>query len=143
MPTDIFPAQFEFLDAIREFAADVARQAGMDEKDVYNIQMAIDEASSNIIEHAYDGVTDGEIEVTLDFSPTLFTIVLRDTGKRFDSDEIAEPDLAANLEDRAVGGLGIFFMRKLMDEVRFDWQPEHGNMLTMVKYLAGDKKKES
>ena len=55
MPTKIFPAQFEYLDPIRDFAAEAARQACMDEKDVYNVQLATDEAASNIIEHAYGG----------------------------------------------------------------------------------------
>ncbi len=46
---------------------------------------------------------------------------------------MAEPDVEAALEDRPIGGLGLFFMRKLMDDVRFHWSPEQGNILTMVK----------
>ena len=140
MPTKIFPAQFEYLDAIREFAAAAARQAGLDDKDLYNFQLAVDEAASNIIEHAYEGIPDGQVEISLDVTSTAITIVMRDSGKRFDPDQTSVPDLDAALEDRMVGGLGLFFMRKLMDEVRFEWLPGQGNLLTMVKVLPQELK---
>ena len=140
MPIQIFPAQFEFLDAIREFAAVAARQALMDDKEVYNIQLAVDEAASNIIEHAYDGISDGQIEISLEVKPDGILIVMHDNGKQFNPDETEEPVLDAALEDRAIGGLGLFFMRKLMDVVRFEWQPGHGNVLTMIKYRTKQKK---
>lgn len=140
MPTKIFPAQFESLDAIRDFAAEAARQASMDEKDIYNIQLAVDEAASNIIEHAYAGISDGQIEINTTATRDALKIILRDQGKRFNADEIADPDLESALEDRAVGGLGLFFMRKLMDEVRFEWLPGQGNILTMLKCCPGARK---
>ena len=49
MPAKIFPARFEYLDAIREFAAETARQAAMDDKEVYNVQLAADEAASKLL----------------------------------------------------------------------------------------------
>ncbi len=134
MPTRLFAAQFENLDPIREFAGEVARQAGMEAKDIYNLQLAVDEACSNIIEHAYEGIPDGQIEVNLLVSRAAFKVILHDQGKRFDPDSIAEPDVEAALEDRAIGGLGLFFMRKLMDEVHFEWHPGRGNTLIMVKW---------
>jgi serine phosphatase RsbU (regulator of sigma subunit)/putative methionine-R-sulfoxide reductase with GAF domain/anti-sigma regulatory factor (Ser/Thr protein kinase) len=137
MPTKIFPAQFEYLDAIRDFAGEAARLASMDEKDIYNIQLATDEAASNIIEHAYAGVPDGQIEISTNITAEALTITMRDQGKKFDVSKVADPDVDASLEDRATGGLGLFFMRKLMDEVRFDWKPEDGNVLTMVKCCPG------
>jgi len=140
MPTKIFPAQFEYLDAIRDFAAEAARLADMDEKNVYNMQLAVDEAATNIMEHAYEGVPDGQIEINTQVSREALTIILTDQGKRFNSDEISDPDLDAVLEDRAIGGLGLFFMRKLMDEVRFEWQPDKGNVLTMVKFREKGQK---
>lgn len=136
MSSQIFPAHFEALDSIREFVSQAARQAQMSEKDIYNLQLAVDEAASNIIEHAYEGLPDGKIELSLIVTPSAFTIHLRDQGKPFDPASIAEPDVTAPLDDRAIGGLGLFFMRKLMDEVRFSTSPQGGNLLTMVKRLA-------
>jgi len=133
MPSRTFPAQFENLDPIREFVGEIARQVGMDEREIYNIQLAVDEACSNIIEYAYEGIPDGQIHITVFATRDALTMILNDQGKRFNADEIADPDIDAALEDRPIGGLGLFFMRKLMDEVRFEWSPEEGNTLTMVK----------
>lgn len=136
MPSRVFPAQFENLDPIRDFVGEVARQAGMDDREIYNVQLAVDEACSNIIEYAYEGISDGQIEISVFATREALTMILNDQGKPFDPDEVAEPDVEAALEDRPIGGLGLFFMRKLMDEVRFQWSPEKGNTLTMVKRLT-------
>lgn len=133
MPSRVFSAQFENLDPIRAFVGEVARQAGMDEQEVYNVQLAVDEACSNIIEYAYEGISNGQIEINAFATRKALTIVIRDQGKPFDPASVAEPDVEAALEDRPIGGLGLFFMRKLMDDVRFHWSPEQGNILTMVK----------
>ncbi len=136
MTTRTFPAQFEYLDAIRDFAAEAARQAGMDEKEIYNVQLAVDEAASNVIEHAYEGIPDGQIEITLTVRRDTLSIVMCDQGRPFDPNIVAEPDINAALEDREIGGLGLFFMHKLMSEVRFEHSPEKGNILTMIKRRA-------
>ena len=130
-----FPAQFESLDPIREFVGSAARLAGLNETDIYNVQLAADEAASNIIEHAYAGISDGKIEIAVDVADDGLQIVLRDQGKPFDPEEIEEPDVDAALEDRVIGGLGLLFMRKLMDELHFAYTPETGNTLTMIKRL--------
>ncbi len=57
MPAMKFPARFEYLDEIRDYVGQKARAAGFADKDVYSIQLATDEAASNIIEHAYAGVS--------------------------------------------------------------------------------------
>jgi serine phosphatase RsbU (regulator of sigma subunit)/anti-sigma regulatory factor (Ser/Thr protein kinase)/putative methionine-R-sulfoxide reductase with GAF domain len=131
-----FPAQFETLDEIREFVAQAAREVGFDEKEVYNVQLAADEAASNIIEHAYEGLPDGIIEVLVRVEPGTLTVVLRDYGQPFAPEAVVEPDVDASLEDRLIGGLGLFFIHKLMDEVRFDFSPDGGNSLTLVKHCA-------
>lgn len=137
MPSRTFPAQFEYLDPIRGFVGEIARQAGMDSKEIYNVQLAVDEACSNIIEYAYEGIPDGQIEINVLAARDTLTITLTDQGKPFESSAISEPNVEAALEDRPIGGLGLFFMRKLMDEVRFERSPEKGNLLTMVKRRAG------
>ena len=129
-----FAAKFEYLDEIREFVGDIARKGGFDEKAVYNIQLATDEAASNIIEHAYEGVKNGVLELSCGMRGDTLTIVLVDHGETFDPSEIPMPDLKADLSDRKIGGLGIFLMRKLMDEVRYESHPEkNSNILTMIK----------
>ncbi len=128
-----FSAKFEFLDEIREFVGAIARTGGFSDKDVYNIQLAADEAASNIIEHAYEGVSNGLLELSCGVQGNIITIILVDHGESFDPSEIPLPDLKADLSERKIGGLGIFLMRKLMDEVHYQANPNKNNVLTMIK----------
>jgi serine/threonine-protein kinase RsbW len=128
-----FAAKFEYLDEIREFVGDIARKGGFSDKDVYNIQLATDEAASNVIEHAYEKIKDGVLELSCDMTGDAITIVLVDHGESFDPSEVPLPDLKADLSDRKIGGLGIFLMRKLMDEVRYEPKADKSNVLTMIK----------
>jgi anti-sigma regulatory factor (Ser/Thr protein kinase) len=134
MQTARFDAKFEFLDEIREFVGAVARAGGFSEREVYNIQLATDEAASNIIEHAYQGIRGGSIEISCEVKNDVMTIILVDHGKPFDPSEIPAPDLTSDLSERKIGGLGIYLMRKLMDEVHYKAEPQKSrNTLTMIK----------
>lgn len=133
MKTVQFAAKFEYLDEIREFVGGIARAGGFTDKDVYNIQLATDEAASNIIEHAYEKITNGVLELSCGVREDLITIILIDHGESFDPSEIPLPDLKADLSDRKIGGLGIFLMRKLMDDVHYEVTANRGNILTMTK----------
>jgi serine/threonine-protein kinase RsbW len=133
MKTVQFTAKFEHLDEIREFVGAIARDGGFSDKDVYNIQLATDEAASNIIEHAYEKVPNGILELSCGVRDNQITIVLTDRGESFDPSEIPLPDLKADLSNRKIGGLGIFLMRKLMDEVHYEAKSDQSNVLTMTK----------
>ncbi len=128
-----FAAKFEFLDEIREFVGEVARKGGFSDKDVYNIQLATDEAASNMIEHSYENIPDGVIDLSCGMEGEQIRIVLIDYGEPFDPSIIPLPDLKADLSDRKIGGLGIFLMRKLMDEVHYEPRADKSNVLTMIK----------
>jgi serine/threonine-protein kinase RsbW len=133
MRTSIFPAKFDQLEAIRQFAGQAARDMGMDDSDAYTVELAVDEACTNIIEHAYRGIKGGDIECTCDAKEDNLTIMLRDHGSSFNPASVSTPDLGTDLENRKVGGLGIYLIRKLMDEVHFEPLGESGNLLIMVK----------
>jgi phosphoserine phosphatase RsbU/P len=141
MSMQVFPANFEQLDAIREFVGRVARSGGLDDRDVYAVQLAVDEACSNIIEHAYEGQPNGRIEITCEMRKEALSIYIRDWGKSFDPSIKSEPNLSANLTERRVGGLGIFLMRKMMDEIHYQAEPGQANMLKLVKRRSGHKLK--
>jgi len=132
MRTITYPAKFEFLNEIRDCVAEVARDGGFNDKEIYSIQLAADEAATNIIEHAYQDVTDGQIEITCEMRGADLVITMRDHGKYFDFTKVKKPDLKADLSERQIGGLGIFLMRKLMDEVNYR-SSGSGNLLTMIK----------
>ena len=133
MPISTFPARFEFLDEIRDFVARVAHEGGFTEKAIYSLQLAADEAASNIIEHAYQGVANASLQITCDMQDDELIITMRDTGKPFDPSNVKQPNLKADLSKRQIGGLGVYLMRKLMDEVRYESNAKTGNLLTMIK----------
>lgn len=134
----IFDANFDNLDEIRETVGEAARQVGFSDKEIYAIQLAADEASSNIIEHAYAGVTGGKLEIDIFISGRELKIIMRDQGKSFDPSSVPEPNVKADLSERKIGGLGMYLMRKLMDEVSYESSPQAGNILTMIKRLGDD-----
>lgn len=127
-----FPARFEYLDQVRNQVAQEARAAGFSDKAVYAVQLAADEAASNIIEHAYEGRADASFEVSCEFQRDRLVITFVDQGKSFDVSKVRKPDVKADLSERKIGGLGIFLMRKLMDEVHYKSTGSE-NILTLTK----------
>jgi serine/threonine-protein kinase RsbW len=132
MPAYTFPARFEYLDEIRELVAEIARQGGFSEKTIYSLQLAADEAASNIIEHAYEGVDDASLVITCDVRGDEIVISMLDRGKSFNLSKVKEPNIKADLSERQIGGLGVYLMRKLMDSVTYE-SSKAGNLLTMTK----------
>ena len=137
MSTTVFPADFEHLDAIRDFVGEAATQAGFSSQDVYSVQLATDEACSNVIEHAYKDTSGGDIEVTCEVNPGEVKIIIHDHGVQFDMGKVKKPNLSRRLEDREIGGLGVYFIYKLMNDVQFVSTKKEGNTLTMVKRKTG------
>lgn len=129
----IFPAKYISLDNIRSFVAKAARNAGLDDKAVYAVQLAVDEACTNIIDYAYCGESEQEIKVNCEITRDALRITIQDEGKPFDIDTVAPPDLDVPLAERQVGGLGIHLIKNLMDEVDHKSMGERGNFLTLKK----------
>jgi serine/threonine-protein kinase RsbW len=132
MPTRKYPAQVEVLDQVREFVGRAARAAGFSEKSVYAVQLAADEAASNIIEHAYADLKGQEFRLHCEFKDERLVMTFFDRGKSFDFASVDQPDVTASLSERKVGGLGIYLMHKLMDEVDYKVAAS-GNFLTLIK----------
>jgi serine/threonine-protein kinase RsbW len=133
MATHKFPGRFDQLSKISEFVKQAASAAGLSEKEIYSVQLAVDEACSNIIDHSYGGEGKGTIICTCAPNEEGVTITLQDFGKPFDPQKIPFPDLSTDLEKVKVGGLGLYFIRKLMDDVDFQFSPDTGNILVMIK----------
>ncbi|HNS01529.1 MAG TPA: ATP-binding protein [Anaerolineae bacterium] len=124
------------LDALPQvigFVRQASMQAGLPESAIFACELATDEACTNIIDHAYAGRDDGVIRVACWSDADEFVVQLHDQGAAFDPAAVREPPLTEDLAGRPLGGLGLHFMRSLMDEVRFDFDPVTGNTLTMVK----------
>jgi serine/threonine-protein kinase RsbW len=132
--------RFEQIKRICTFISDGARRSGLDDAAVFHVELACDEACTNIIEHAYGAEGKGDIEVSWQIDDGRFTITIRDHGRSFDPEDVPRPisgvrDRDYSTSELRVGGLGLHFMRKLMDEVYFEFNSEKGNTLVMIKEL--------
>jgi serine/threonine-protein kinase RsbW len=125
-------ARLENLSKINDFVATAMKQLGI-EKNLHNVQLAVDEACTNIIKHAYSG-RGGMITISCEVEGSYLVITIKDRGKAFDPASVSPPDLESEIHERRVGGLGIHLMRKLMDEVHYTFDAG-GNKLIMKKRL--------
>jgi len=133
MPTKVFPGDFSSLAEISEFIAENTKLAGFDEKKTYAVQLAVDEACSNIIEHAYGEDLTGDIECICTPGEDGIKIVLRDNGRAFEPDQVPMLEVGIPLSKLGDRGAGVFLMHKLMDEVVFEFDEQGGTTLTMFK----------
>ena len=136
MATAKFSGRFESREGIRKFVSEAASNAGFDDKDIYAVELAVDEACSNIIEHAYGGEGKGEIICTCNDINNGLEIILRDDGKRFDPEGVSPPDFSVELDKLEPHGAGLYLIRNMMDDVDFKFSKDAGNELRMVKRKA-------
>jgi serine/threonine-protein kinase RsbW len=135
------PSATDNLEIIRMFVSSVARKVGFTEDAVNTIELAVDEACSNVIEHAYDGRDDQDIGVAVRIDYRKLTVLVTDRGKSFDFKGMEMPDMKKYLAEIRVGGLGIYLMKMLMDEVDYRSDAD-GNEVRMVKYRIPPKRAE-
>jgi serine/threonine-protein kinase RsbW len=133
MRTATFPGRFENLAKISEFVAPLVEAAGFDNAAVYAVLLAVDEACSNIIRHAYGGEGKGDIQCSCEVNDDELVIIFRDWGESFDPSSVPEPNFSVPLDELKMNGGGLLLMKKIMDEVRFESMPDGGNMLVLVK----------
>lgn len=118
-----------------ECVSQLAESAGFDQGALYEIQLAVDEACANVVQHAYEGSDPGDMEISCRFEDQTLSIRVRDWGWGFDPNGVEVPDVEAPLEERTLGGLGLFIVRNVMDDVKFTFDAVLGNELTMSKRL--------
>ncbi len=126
------PGRIEYLADLRDFVTRVGKKYGFSERVINAFKLSIDEAATNIIKHAYRDWS-GDITLRAVAKKNSLTMVLIDQGKFFDPRQVGEPDLQRYVEIGKKGGLGIFIMRRLLDEIDYR-KSEEGNELWMVKH---------
>ena len=126
------PAQEQSLGEIRDFITGIAQRAGFSYHEINNLKLALDEACSNVVRHAYKGMEPGTIRLEVDWRAGELDISVLDHGRSFDWKGSKTPDLNRYVEIGKKGGLGIWFIRKLMDETNYR-SAEGTNTLRLVK----------
>ena len=114
------------------FVSERARLSGMSEKQVFQVQMAVDEACTNAIRHAYQGRDDASIHLRLWTDPDAIVVELEDHGRPADAARIAPREISLPTQtELKPGGLGVQFIRQAFDDVVYHSEPHGGNRLTM------------
>jgi serine/threonine-protein kinase RsbW len=135
--TRTFLSQTERLYEVREFVAGEAREFGFSDEDIANITLAVDEACTNIIKHAYQFAPDKMLEIAVTRGASSFTVSIADDGRSFDPSTIPSPDLKQHLAQFRRGGLGVYLMKKLMDKVEYNFAPNKRNQVVLTKFRNG------
>ena len=129
-------ANLEALGDFREFLKEhCAAYPGVTDEILYDIQLAVDEASTNIITHGYAEMDPGSIILDLELDPAQITISLTDFGHAFEPDNAPVPNVDAPIEERELGGFGLFFIQQSVDNMKYKTS-EDGNTMTLIKHLA-------
>ena len=123
------------LAQVREVVSRAVLEGGFPNQFVNRLQIAVDEAVTNIMEHGYSGqaVGSGEITIRIDASKERFRIEILDDGASFDPTAMSDVDIAAHIARGTSGGLGVFLMRKIMDVVDYHFETGRPNRLVLVK----------
>lgn len=140
-----FPGHTSQLELIRRVTKQIAGIApGFSDDDLEDISLALDEACTNVIRHSYRGKDCGVIQVEICIEPNKVTITLTDMGEEgqlFNPELLTPVDKQKYLDSLSKGGLGVYLIKKIMDEVEYVVSPGVKNCLTMVKYIIPAKKK--
>ena len=133
------PSSTENLAMIRQFLDGIGQQAGISEGEVAKIVLAVDEACSNVIEHAYQRDAAQEVVIHVRFDDDALKVTISDTGLGFDPTKIEPQELEELIAKRKKGGLGLRLIRTLMDEVHYDMEPGKKNQIQMLKKIEAKK----
>jgi anti-sigma regulatory factor (Ser/Thr protein kinase) len=132
-------ASLDSLAAIGQYVLAAAAAAQLDRRAAYRLRLAVDEIATNIISHGYaEAGGDGDVEVATVITPDTVTIVLDDAAVPFDPRERSRPDQidALSLDDRPVGGLGVFLAMAGVDEFRYEHVGGHNRNYFVVRRPA-------
>jgi len=145
LPDGLFleaPGHESYLAQIRTLVADLARKVGFDNQEIAQIEIAVGEACSNVIKHAYAidkewswRQRDPQIRLHVRSENDRLVIEINDHGQRFDFGSYHPAEIDHRLRDMNPGGYGIAIIRRFMDEVQYSSNDQTGNTLRMVKYL--------
>ena len=129
------PAELESLPIFREHIKTACQgKVGLDDQSIYDMLLAVDEICTNIITHGYAGMDPGSIIVDVEFAQQGLVVTVTDFGHAFEPVEPPTPNANASLEEREVGGLGLFFVFSSVDEINYESSPV-GNTTRLIKNL--------
>lgn len=122
------------ISQLTDFLQEIADEKGLDASTAMNINLALEEAVTNVIMYAYPEGTDGLVDLEAILRDDSLVFILKDNGTPFDPTAAPEADVTLSAEERKIGGLGIFLVRKIMDTVHYV-RSDGQNVLSMTKNI--------
>ena len=119
---------------LTDFINDVCQSLGIEEVLTMQLTLAVEEAAVNVMNYAYEPGTVGTVDLDAEADNGELKIIISDSGVAFDPTQKAEADITLTAEERPIGGLGIFLVRQIMDDVNYRRQ-DGRNILTLTKKL--------
>jgi serine/threonine-protein kinase RsbW len=129
------PSVTDNLYLIRDFIRRVAEKAGFNNEKQEQIALAVDEACTNVIKHAYKFNASRLIDISIQVDSQKIKITITDKGRGFDFSKLQDPDLKTYIKESRHGGLGIYLIKTLMDDVHYEFNPGIKNQVQLTKYL--------
>lgn len=127
----------QYLSQVRGLLSSTIDETDLSREEENKVILAVDEAITNIMEHAYDKRLEGWIDIQIEATEDQITIRIQDSGRQFDPIRVEEPDIKKHVEQGKQGGLGIYLIRKVMDEVKYRFREGEKNEIKLVKYIKG------
>lgn len=115
----VIPSQTRYLNLVTGLAKRASLVAGMDDATAAKVSIAVDEAVTNVIIHAYEGQPEHLVEIELRFVPEALEIHIWNTGKGIRDEQVVLPDPREYVRHPRKGGLGLLLMSRFMDEIHF------------------------
>jgi anti-sigma regulatory factor (Ser/Thr protein kinase) len=122
------------ISKLNEFVEEIGNEFSLTPDVVFNVNLVLEEAIVNVINYAYPKEKHESIYLSAQLHEGSIVFVLSDTGMQFDPTKAPEADITLSLEDRPIGGLGIFLIRQIMNEVSYE-RIDGKNVLTLSKKL--------
>jgi serine/threonine-protein kinase RsbW len=130
------PGDISYLHRIRDFIAGIATEVGIDQQDIDNIELAVDEACTNVIEHGYaPDDPNKEITVRMEINTSKLVLTVIDHAKPFDILQYKPRDIKELKQEGKDGGLGIRLIKRIMDTIDYRTTSDGYNELVMTKYF--------
>lgn len=126
--------QLEQLTLVASFVEELCEELGLDASLVFNLNLVLEEAMTNVIMYAFPEGGKHKLELTAATEGGMLSLVVKDSGIAFDPTAVPDADVTLTAEERPIGGLGIFLIRQIMDEVNYE-RVDECNILTMKKKL--------
>lgn len=127
-------AELEQLSVFRDFISDCCGRHQVPNETVFDLKLAVDEACTNIIQHGYKDMDPGSIILSFRIEPDRILVQITDFGHIFEPASAPKPDVEAALDDRELGGMGLYLIYQTMDNIDYQ-SSEDGNTLTFTKYI--------